>query len=68
MPEVIKSDQVLDCRSTRFSIRNQIAMENMRQNFVAASLGSSCIARKRNVTGFIKVQHRRQSSSVCVEN
>jgi hypothetical protein len=30
MPEVIESDQVLDCRSTQFSIRNQIAIKNMR--------------------------------------
>jgi hypothetical protein len=40
----------------------------MRQNFVAGSLGSSCIAKKRNVTGFNEVQHRRQSSRVCGEN
>jgi glucose-6-phosphate 1-dehydrogenase len=68
MPEVLESDRVLDCRSTQFSIRNQIAMENMRQNFVAGSLGSGCIAKKRNVTGFIEVQHRRKNSRVCGEN
>jgi hypothetical protein len=68
MPEVIESDRVLDCRNTQFSIRNQIAIKNMRQNFVAGSLGSRCIAKKHNVTGFNEVQHRRQNSRVCGEN
>jgi hypothetical protein len=65
MPEVIESDRVSDCRSSQFSIRNQIAIKNMRQSFVAGSLGSSCIAKKRNVTGFNEVQHWRQNSRVC---
>ncbi len=68
MLEVIESDRVLDCRSIQFLISNQIAMENMRQNFVAGSLGSSCIAKTHNVAGFIEVQHRRQNSRVCGEN
>jgi hypothetical protein len=68
MPEVIESDRVLDCQSTQFSIRNQIAIKNMHQNFVASSLGSRCIAKKRNVTGFNEVQHWRQNSRVCGKN
>jgi hypothetical protein len=39
----------------------------MRENFVAGSLGSRCIAKKRNVTGFNEVRHRRQNSSVWRE-
>jgi hypothetical protein len=38
----------------------------MRQNFVAGSLGSSCIAKKCNVTGFNEVQHGGKVAE-CVE-
>jgi len=68
MPEVIEFDWVLDYQNTQFSICNQIAIKNMRQNFVVGSLGSRCIAKKRNVTGFNEVQHRRQNSRMCGEN
>jgi hypothetical protein len=40
----------------------------MSENFVAGSLGSRSIAKKRNVTDFNEVQHRRQDSRMCGEN
>jgi hypothetical protein len=33
MPEVIEPDRVLDCRSTQFSIRNQIAIKKHAPEF-----------------------------------
>jgi len=35
----------------------------MRENFVAGSLGSRCIAKKRNVTGFNEVQQSLEEAS-----